>query len=365
MGWRSIYGIIAAALLISAPASAQIPPLTFGGWGPFSVLRPFQMAANTALFPLRFTPFGGPVYRTTNSVFGAAYSVQNTVNRAPRTALNLANDTIDIANDAIWQTEQVLNEGLNTNIPLGPRYPYDNTLSYAETPQLTGTSSLSRADTAFNELARRDRLRKRSQGEGIKLRPDDAEEMFSVGIIFFLQADFDAAAAMFGQAAALDPTWTEATLWSAVSQLRGTAPEPRIPARAWTELAWPAPAVELFTGARSPESLLSEAERTTPPPFSTTGQARVPARLCEAKFFVAQYHLITGAPQAAQREVEGILGLCGMSGGVVSAAAWSEQQRLQSQQVYANTRDAQNRRAWMTGLGRFENQMDLDRAAKR
>ena len=364
MGWWSKSLVVVVALIWAAPAGSQIPPLTFGGWGPFSLLRPFQMAANAALFPLRFTPFGGPVYQATNNVFGAAYGVQNAINRAPRTAVNLANDTIDIANDAIWQTEQVLNQGLNTSIPLGRQYPYDTSLSYAETPQLANTSQLSRADTAFNQLARQDRVRKQARGEGITIRPDDAEELFSVGVLMFLQADFDAAAAMFGQASALDPTWPDASLWFAISQLRGTTPEPRIASRPWQDLAWPAPAVQLFTGAITPDRLLEQAAQQTVPSFSTE-TATTDTYSCEAKFFVAQYHLVTGAPDQARQQLDGVLGLCGMRGGIVSAASWSEHQRLESGRSYADDREGRKRRAWMTGLGRFESKMEDERSARR
>lgn len=130
--------------------------------------------------------------------------------------------------------------------------------------------------------------------QAIKLNPNYALAYFERGLVHFSQGDFAKAQADLKKSSALNPKRVVTALWLYVVERRNHAPtELAQTAREFEGEAWPAPVVRLFLGEASPADTLKIAE--------TTGPINKSTQICEANFYVAEYHLATGAKNEALR----------------------------------------------------------------
>jgi tetratricopeptide (TPR) repeat protein len=123
--------------------------------------------------------------------------------------------------------------------------------------------------------------------EALRLDPKHADSYANRGYTHFYRLDFSAAAADLLRATEL-AGGANAMLYLYIARARlgeNAMAELEANAARLKTKNWPYPAIELFLGRRSPEATLSAA------PFGTR---------CTAEFFIGQWHLLRGEPQAAR-----------------------------------------------------------------
>jgi lipoprotein NlpI len=129
--------------------------------------------------------------------------------------------------------------------------------------------------------------------EIIRLEPQSVMGHFGRGRVRFYAGDFAGAASDFIRAQQTEPTIYTA-LWLYLARKRaGIAGEKTLAQEAGTTGAgdWPAPIVGLYLGSTSPDAVQKAAAHANP--------TRQRDQRCEASFYVAQWHMLRGARDAA------------------------------------------------------------------
>jgi len=123
--------------------------------------------------------------------------------------------------------------------------------------------------------------------EGIQFDSMNANAHSNRGRAYFHQGDFKAAAAALSRANELEDNAYSA-IWCYLARERGGEngrAELEAKAARLTSEKWPYPVIELYLGGRSPEQLLSLADK--------------PEDRCEAEFYSGEWHLLRGDRVAA------------------------------------------------------------------
>jgi lipoprotein NlpI len=130
--------------------------------------------------------------------------------------------------------------------------------------------------------------------ETIRLDPKNAQALNNRGKAQFYQGKFSSAALDFAQFQKINPS-TYTALWLYLARVRGGDAGANVEltsnANSIAEKKWPAPVVELYRGIADPVSVTS---LTADPDLKTQN-----GQLCEANFYVGQWHLLhSDIPQA-------------------------------------------------------------------
>ncbi len=118
------------------------------------------------------------------------------------------------------------------------------------------------------------------------------------GILLWEQKKFEDAEQAFIDAQGLAPDFGYAQLWRTIAH-RAAHPEESDPPPAAGKLdmaVWPAPLAALYDGAATPAQVAAAAAAATP--------ADRRLHLCEADFYVAQWHLMNGRPAAGRKGLD-------------------------------------------------------------
>ena len=131
----------------------------------------------------------------------------------------------------------------------------------------------------------------------IRLDPQSALAYFGRAMVHWLSGALSQSLADFEQAGRLNPKSAYAALWREIVARRSDRPS-RL-AEATTQLdmtKWPAPIINLFLGALTPEQVLSAADDSDP--------TRRKGQVWEANFYTAGFGLQRGAKEDVRRSLE-------------------------------------------------------------
>ena len=138
----------------------------------------------------------------------------------------------------------------------------------------------------------------------IKLEPESFDAYYGRGRVRFYAGDFAGAASDFLRIHRIAPTAYTA-IWIYLARKRVDIPgEKALAQEAGTrgEGDWPAPVVGLYLGALAPEAVLKAAGHAD--------ARRDREQRCEALFYVAQWHILRGARDAASKLLRDARGVC-------------------------------------------------------
>jgi lipoprotein NlpI len=128
----------------------------------------------------------------------------------------------------------------------------------------------------------------------IRNDPDDDDAYFHRGIAKVYAGSLPEALADIGQAGRLDPQYPYYALWIDIVDKRGHLGSHFPQAIAHIDMAkWPAPVIRLFLGQAAPDDVLAAAD--DPDSTKKSGQ------ICEANFYIGEFHLQQGAEADAAR----------------------------------------------------------------
>ncbi len=130
--------------------------------------------------------------------------------------------------------------------------------------------------------------------EAIRLNPHDAPAYFDRGIAWFNKGDFSSAASDITQSQQLKPG-TYAAIWLYLARTHGNSDaktELTMNTRVMDGKKWPAPVVALYLGKADSDTVISQA--ADPDAQKHTEQ------LCEANFYVGEWHLLRKEEQQAR-----------------------------------------------------------------
>jgi lipoprotein NlpI len=133
--------------------------------------------------------------------------------------------------------------------------------------------------------------------EAIRLNPHDALAFYNRGTAQYYQGRFDAVAADLAEGSRLDPKYASYShIWRSLALFRsGSADLARSELQhareTLTKGEWPEPVMELLSGQINPSALLKAAEN--PDARKSKDQ------LCEAHFYLGEYHLLHNRPGEA------------------------------------------------------------------
>ncbi len=129
--------------------------------------------------------------------------------------------------------------------------------------------------------------------EAIRLDPHNAEAFSSRAYAQFAKGEFSTAASDFAEAQKLKPDiYSGIMLYLARAESGSDAREElTVNTNGMDSMKWPAPVVALFLGKAEPETIISQA--FDPDPKTHQGQ------LCEANFYLGEWHLLRGNKQQA------------------------------------------------------------------
>ncbi len=129
--------------------------------------------------------------------------------------------------------------------------------------------------------------------DALRLEPGNVPALFGKGVAQWSQDNFDDAVATLEALAPLSPKDGYTTLWLAIAH--ASAHKSNDGLKAWSQTVdrktWPGPLVGLFAGESSPDAVLQAAQ--------ASDEVSRDNNLCEAQFYVAEWHLLRSETAAA------------------------------------------------------------------
>jgi lipoprotein NlpI len=143
--------------------------------------------------------------------------------------------------------------------------------------------------------------------EAIRVNPENGMNHRWPGLVYFYVGRYHEAAAEFEEAAKLNPEDAYHVIWRYLAMARSTGAETaqlefiENSAR-FDRTAWPAPIIELLSSRLDAGAVLAAAES----PESWTRRDQ----LCEANFYVAEWHILNQRPTQARPLLEAAIAEC-------------------------------------------------------
>jgi lipoprotein NlpI len=144
--------------------------------------------------------------------------------------------------------------------------------------------------------------------EAIRLNPKLAEAFYNRGTARFNQGHFGAAVPDLAAAVRLSPENHYSVIWLHLAQARAGLDAHQALARNAMRLnrrEWPGPVVDLYLRETSPDGVLAAAARG-----DGTKQR---GQQCEAYFYLAERHIISGRPSESRQWLEQAIATCPQS----------------------------------------------------